>query len=67
MLSNDNRNFKQGRGGKNRRALSQEMLNTAAGNSFEWRFTIENLKETLEDMSHYGRNNIWLTDIIPWI
>jgi hypothetical protein len=18
-------------------------------------------------MSHYGRNNIWLTDIIPWI
>ena len=26
---------------------------------------IENLKETLTPMSHYGRNNIWLTDIIP--
>jgi hypothetical protein len=36
------------------------------GNSFEWRFAIENLKETLTPMSHYGRNNIWLTDIIPW-
>jgi hypothetical protein len=25
----------------------------------------ENLKETLTPMSHYGRNDIWLTDIIP--
>jgi hypothetical protein len=31
-------------------------------------FAIENLKETFNNtnnMSQYGRNNIWLTDIIP--
>jgi hypothetical protein len=37
---------------------------TAAGNSFECRFAIENLKKTLTLMSHYGHNNIWFTDII---
>ena len=31
----------------------------------DFRFAIENLKETLTPMSHYGRNIIWLTDIIP--
>jgi hypothetical protein len=44
---------------------------TAAGNSFQWRFGIENLKETLTPMSHYGRNNIWVDrhyslNLKPW-
>jgi hypothetical protein len=45
----------------------KKYASTAAGNSFEGRFAIENLKEILTPMymSHHGRNNIWLTDIIP--
>jgi hypothetical protein len=54
-------------GGKNRQALLALNVKTAAGNSFEWWFAIENLRETLTPVSHYGCNNIWLTDIIPWI
>jgi hypothetical protein len=36
------------RGWKNRRALlAGNVLKSAAGNSFEWRFAVENSKETL--------------------
>ena len=45
---------------------------TAAGNSFEWRFAFENLKETFKHPCPTIRcNNIWLTDNLflelkPW-
>jgi hypothetical protein len=52
-----------GRGGKIGEHCSQEMLNSCR-KIVSTKIAIENLKDTLTPMCHYGRNNIWLTDII---
>jgi hypothetical protein len=52
------------RGGKNRRALLAGNVKQLQEIHLNEDLLLKILKKTLTPMYHYGRNNIWLTDII---